>query len=103
MRYLHKQRDGQAEGWLKLHRARRYPRPGTASAAGPDGRLTRSLKPLVDADAPPDRQLGAQPEIRGRGPARVVASRQRPLQCCLPRLRCSSLSSAFHNAPDLQW
>ena len=29
----------------------------------------------------------------------VVASRRRPFQCCLRRLRCSSLSSAFHNAP----
>jgi hypothetical protein len=51
MRYLQKQRDGQAEGWLKLHRVQRYPRERPAPLIGARWSLTRGLKALVAADA----------------------------------------------------
>src|SRR5271166_1619587 len=51
LRYLQKQRDGQAEGWLKLHQVRRHRRERPAPLVGPRWSPTRGLKALVEADA----------------------------------------------------
>ena len=49
--YMQKEREGQAEGWLKKNRVPRYTWEDPAPLIGPRWSLTRGLQALVDADA----------------------------------------------------